>query len=397
MRLLFVLPFLPDPRAPHGGGAYLGHLLAALAGTAEVGVIALLPEEEMGRWQSARGSWAWHLAEVRPPAGRGLGQLPRRLQMLWRWRRLPLVAAKHWHAGIAAGIARARREFQPHAALVELAQMAQYLPHLRGVPTVLTDHEAGTPSNTTTGLGAFGDRRDRRLWRDYVHRFYAQADLLQAVTPEDANELQHALHRQVLVRPPTIESPATPVQPGAAMPRALFLGDYHHQPNVEAANRLARDVLPAVRRRLATAELLLAGTASERLRGLGDLPGVRLLGFHPDLGSLLGQARLLLAPVWSGAGFRMKSLTALAHGLPVVTNALGARGIDAPPAARQVAEDVEGLAAAAAKWLGDPAAAAAAGEAAYAWVRDNLTPQRVAALQVQRVHKLLHAQDGTKP
>ena len=395
MRLLFVLPFLPDPRAPHGGGAYLGHLLGALAGTAELGVIALLPEEEMGRWQSSRTTWAWQHAEVRTATGRGLHYLPRRLQLLWRWRREPLVAAKHWHPGLVHGLVRAQREFQPQAVLFELAQMAQYLPHVRGVPTVLTDHEAGTPANTTTGLGPFGDRRDRRLWHCYVRRFYPRADLLQAVTAEDAEQLQRTLQRPVLVRPPTIEGPATPVAPGATKPAALFFGDYHHQPNVEAASRLARDVLPILRRRQPAAELLLAGTASERIRDLGDLPGVRVLGFQPDLGSLLGQARLLLAPVWSGAGFRMKSLTALAHGLPVVTNALGARGLDAPKTARLVADDVESLAAAAATWLDEPAAAATAGKAAFDWVRDTLSPHRVAALQIERVQALLQARGGS--
>ena len=99
-----------------------------------------------------------------------------------------------------------------------------------------------------------------------------------------------------------------------------------------------RDVLPRLRTAVPDAELWLAGPNPQRLGALRGQPGVRVLGFVPDLRELFGQVRLLLAPLFSGGGFRMKSLAALAHGLPVVTNALGARASTAPPPARAVCE-----------------------------------------------------------
>jgi hypothetical protein len=73
----------------------------------------------------------------------------------------------------------------------------------------------------------------------------------------------------------------------------------------------------------------------------------------------------------------------------VVTNALGARGSEAPAAARVVAEDVRALAAAAVRWLTDAAAAGDAGRAAFAWVRDHLSPHTVATQQLKRLQALL--------
>ncbi len=389
MRVLLLAPFLPDRAATHGGGAYLSSLVTALAKTVEVGLVSLVtPAEELRA--KADGN-VWHRAAFAPYLGTspsGIRQVPHQVRMLWHWRRLPLVAAKHWNASLPAMLAHTIQEWQPDVAMIELAQMSQYLPYLRGLPTVLTDHEAGCPANTRTGLGGWGDRRDRRLWDQFVRHYYPMADLVQAVTPEDAASLRAQIGRDVVVRAPVCDVPATPTAPKNAPPRALFFGDYRHHPNPEAATRLVREVLPRLRASLPTAELWLAGQHCDRIAALAATPGVRVLGFVPDLPTLFQQVRLLLAPVWSGGGFRMKSLVALAHGLPVVTNALGARGCAVPAVARSIAEDAAGLAAAALAWLQDADAAAIAGLAAHKWALSNLSATAVAAAQIAQLRAL---------
>lgn len=311
--------------------------------------------------------------------------------MAWRWRNTPLVAAKHWDERLAEAIARAIRDFRPDVAFVEMAQMAQYLPSLATTPTVLTDHEAGCPANTRTGLGPLGDARDRRLWRRHVLAHYPRADVLQAVTTEDAAQLTALLGRPVRVRPVACEAAAAPAAVDRAPPRALFLGDYNHQPNPEAAARLCKGVLPRIRAVVPDAELWLAGPHAERIADLGGQPGVRIVGFVPSLPDLFANVRLALAPVWSGGGFRMKALTALAHGLPLVANALGARGCGAPDAACVRAETDEGLAAAAIRWLVDPAAAATAGRVAHAYATTSLAPHAIAVDQLALARQLVAA------
>ena len=390
MRILFLSPFVPDSQAPHGGGIYLATLARALADRATLGLACLVRErerqlpEDPGLWQ-----WRGQLPHLDRPAGSGRGA--HRLRMLWHWRRLPLVAAKHWHPEMPALLERACREFRPDIVFVELAQMAQYLRFLRHVPTILTDHESGCPANTATGLGRWGDRRDTRLWRSYVRRFYPLASLIQTVTKEDAASLHTMLGRDIEVRPPTYRVPTEPVAPGKAPARALFLGDYNHGPNPEAATMLVREVLPLLRAADPDAELWLAGPHHERVQQLAASPGVRVVGFVPDLPSLFGQVRLLLAPLLSGGGFRMKSLAALAHGLPVVTNALGARGCTAEQPARTVVEGPRALADAAIELLRSPDKATAAGHAAFAWAQSNLTGEVVAAIQLERAQRVLAA------
>lgn len=394
MRLLFVAPFVPDRRAPHGGGAYVAQVLAGLAPMAELGLVALQQPGDPDTPSAV--PLAWSATIPRRRRRRGLAGAVDSAAMAWRWRNAPLVAAKHWDDRLVAAIARAVQEFRPDVAFVEMAQMAQYLPALAAVPTVLTDHEAGCPANTRTGLGPLGDARDRRLWRRHVLAHYPRADAVQAVTAEDAAQLAALLGRPVRVRPIACEAAAIPTAVDRAPPRALFLGDYQHQPNPEAAARLCKGVLPRIRAVVPDAELWLAGPHAERIAGLAGQPGVRIVGFVPSLTDLFANVRLALAPVWSGGGFRMKALTALAHGLPLVTNALGARGCAAPDAGCARAETDEGLAAAAIRWLVDPAAAAAAGRAAHAYASSALTPHAIAVDQLALARGLVAARAAVK-
>lgn len=381
MRALLVTPFAPSANARHGGAAYLGALASALQARAEC-ALCYLDEDEA----APTTGWRWSARVTHRTRGGGMLASLRRL---WQWRRLPLVAAKAWNREFASTLQRAVREFQPEVAFVEMAQMAQYLPFLQPTATILTDHESGCPANTSTGLGPLGDHRDRALWERYVKHAFANADVVQALTAEDAAALGAKLHREVLVRPPAVSLPERPVAPATSPPRALFLGDYRHGPNPEAARRLVREVLPLLQRAVPAAELWIAGPNESGLRDLAAAKGVRMLGFVDDLPSLFGQVRVLLAPLWSGTGFRVKAATALAHGVPVVTNALGGRGLEAPPPALQRSETAQGLAALAASLLTDAAATAAAGAAAFAWARSHLAAGAIAEAQVARAAALL--------
>jgi len=381
MRVLFVTPFAPGANARHGGAAYLGALATALQARAECGICHL----DEGDAAPSTG-WQWRASVAHRTRGGGmLASLGR----FWQWRRRPLVAAKTWNPEFAATLQRAVREFRPEVAFVEMAQMAQYLPYLQPTPTILTDHESGCPANTRTGLGPLGDRRDRRLWDRYVQHEFAHATVVQALTPEDAAALASKIGREVFVRPPAVQLPERPATPAAAPPRALFLGDYRHGPNPEAARRLVGEVLPLLQRMAPAAELWLAGPNESSIRDLATARGVRVLGFVDDLPHLFGQVRLLLAPLWSGTGFRVKAATALAHGVPVVTNNLGGRGLAAPAPALQRSETAQGLAALATALLSDAGAAGAGGAAAFAWAHSHLAAGAIADAQLARAAELL--------
>jgi glycosyltransferase involved in cell wall biosynthesis len=371
----------------------MGTLVQALAEQAEVHVLCFRRSEEsvsVDPRLGIRTLEALPLVDRSCLHGVSLGGHLLRMAWLWGFRGLPLVAAKHHQRAMYGRIQARILDLRPDAVLVEFAVMSQYVPAIHGVPAVMTDHERGDALPARFGPFEFGVRRDRRLWRQHIVRCYRHARLVQALNREDAAELAQRLGMEVGVRPAAVPLPARPVAVEQTPPRALFLGDFSHHPNPQAAEYLLREVLPLLRQRLPDCELALAGPRlPASFAQKATAAGARVLGFVPDLTRLLGQSRLLLAPLFEGGGSRIKVLTAMAHGLPVVSNALGLRGIDAPAPAVFRAETAAQLAEAAIACLADRALAARSGSAARVWVEQHSSPRAAADAQLAALEGLV--------
>ena len=119
-----------------------------------------------------------------------------------------------------------------------------------------------------------------------------------------------------------------PGNPWADRRDLLFVGGYRHPPNVDAALWMAREIFPHVRARLPDAVLHLVGAeAPPEVVALGEIPGVQLHGFVPDLTALLEGARVGVAPLRYGAGVKGKVNQSLAHGQPMVATLCAVEGM----------------------------------------------------------------------
>lgn len=111
----------------------------------------------------------------------------------------------------------------------------------------------------------------------------------------------------------------------------LFTGNYEYAPNVDAARRLAADLLPRVQARLQSRgiglKLWLVGNAPPPELQALDSESIRVTGRVPDIRPYLAQATLFVSPLRLGAGIKNKVLEALAMGLPVVATPLSVDGI----------------------------------------------------------------------
>lgn len=397
MRILVATAFLAHERSAHGAALYLRSFLGALAQESELRLISLASREELEHPLPAALAHRAELIYHRQLAELGhLQKISHRLRMarLWALQAKPLLVAKFWSPAMASVIQKNLQSFRPDVCLLEMDLMAQYLPLFTGQKTVLVDHEAGSPVPLGI-LGELGRSRDARLWDAYVRRYFPMADLLQTLNAEDAAVLAKRLSRPVEVRPALVDLPAVTMQPGEAPARILFMGDFSHHPNPEAALFVAREVLPLLREELPEVELLIAGRrAGAEVQALGELPGVSFLGFVADLAGLLGQVRCLVCPVFSGRGSRIKVLTALAHGLPVVSNDLGSLGVSAGAPGLVKGETADELSRVILPLLTDAENAAQAGRAARAWAEESLDARALAREQVARYSELLGSSQG---
>ncbi|MEO1087188.1 MAG: glycosyltransferase, partial [Acidobacteriota bacterium] len=111
-------------------------------------------------------------------------------------------------------------------------------------------------------------------------------------------------------------------------PRFVFVGNYRHPPSVDAARFAAEEVLPQLRRRLAGAELSIVGAhPTPELEALNQRDGVTVTGFVDDIRDWLQGATAFIAPIFTGAGTRVKVLEAMSCGAPVIGTPLAFQGI----------------------------------------------------------------------
>jgi len=101
-----------------------------------------------------------------------------------------------------------------------------------------------------------------------------------------------------------------------------------HPPNVDAAERLVREIFPLVREHYPYATLTIVGDRpAAQLRQLAP-QYVQITGRVPDVTPYLDRAAVVAAPLRIGGGMRVKVLEALAAGKPVVASRLAADGLD---------------------------------------------------------------------
>jgi glycosyltransferase involved in cell wall biosynthesis len=153
------------------------------------------------------------------------------------------------------------------------------------------------------------------------------------------------------------EAGDVPVNRPFAAPEILFIGHLGYAPNKRAARRLARRVLPELRRRHPSARLTIAGRRpNARLRrDLATCPNVTLRADPADLADLYRQADLMIVPLTEGGGSRIKVLEALALGCPVVASAKAVEGLGLVPDRHVLlAETAPEIAAATDRLMQDP-------------------------------------------
>lgn len=429
-RLLCLAPFPPRRDAAHGGARVMAELLVRLAERHPLALLHLRAEGEPPADELLVARCALVEEFPRPvwrPSRRRLRRLRKGVRAL-----ASAAAGRPLWARFCASPALARRlaelapAFRPDVVQLEYHVMGQYLAALDGCPArrVLDQYEPGAAAardiwRAARGTARLEARLDLAAWRRFERSLTRRLDAVVVFTERDRRAMRESApgaRLPIVIIPPgapgVVEPPsaaiaerpdtaakaarpeiaaiaarpevavsqalpalpvdtasdAPPADPAGAGERLLFVGNFHHPPNVEAAERLARAIFPAVRARHPGAALDLVGEAPpERLRALAG-NGVAVTGRVASVEPYLRRAALVVAPLRLGGGMRVKVLEALAAGKALVATGLAVEGLAIEDGREYVrAESDADFAGAIAALLADPERRAALAGRARAW------------------------------
>ena len=166
----------------------------------------------------------------------------------------------------------------------------------------------------------------------FERRYLRQFDAVAAITEEDAQRLR-ALHcpEPVVFIPAGVELSRFQPNPAIqAKPRTLFMiGSLDWLPNQEGVEWLLRDIWPRLHAELPDVELHIAGRNAPPHLLAPRTDNVFLHGFVESAPDFMQQYELMLAPMLSGGGMKVKVIEGMAVGKAVLSTTLGAEGIAA--------------------------------------------------------------------
>jgi glycosyltransferase involved in cell wall biosynthesis len=235
---------------------------------------------------------------------------------------------------------RKLKEEQVDFVLLESLSMAPYLPCIRAhssSPVVLRAHNVEhqiwhklAQKSLNPVRKAYLNILSRQL-REFECRILNAVDGIAAIAEPDASLfLQLAPQTPVCVIPTGLKVPPHPIETGhSEFPVVAHLGAMNWMPNLEGIEWFLAKVWPKVLDKNQSITLRLAGKhMPEKLLGMNK-PGFEIRGFVDDASAFLGQADILVVPLLSGSGMRIKIAEGMALGKAIVTTRQGCEGIDA--------------------------------------------------------------------
>jgi glycosyltransferase involved in cell wall biosynthesis len=338
MRLLILLPFAPRRDATHGGARVITQFLTEITGWHKVAILYFREVDEPGADPFFREHCELMEEFVRPASRKSAGaQLLRYLRFLVSLILLRPLWVSDWTSpSFAKQVRLLAQKFQPEIVQAEFHIMGQYLPALKDIQArrVLVEHEPGGRAalyiqNLPPVLHRLIERIEQVSWRRYERKIYRQVDAIVTFTEADCKSiaLRAGGTRTYIISPGTL-IPESPLNPLGSPPLSLlFVGNFYHPPNTDAARRLATSIFPSVQKQFPEAKLFLIGeNPPADLKEMGGQ--VIVTGRVADITPYLDQAALVVAPLYLGGGMRIKVLESLAAGKAIVATSRATEGLD---------------------------------------------------------------------
>jgi glycosyltransferase involved in cell wall biosynthesis len=107
----------------------------------------------------------------------------------------------------------------------------------------------------------------------------------------------------------------------------LFIGGFHHPPNIDAVLFFANEIFPIIKKNLVDVKFYIIGSEpTPEILSLNS-QDIIVTGYVKDVKPYFENSRVFVAPLRYGAGIKGKINQSSSYGLPVVTTSIGAEGM----------------------------------------------------------------------
>ena len=218
------------------------------------------------------------------------------------------------------------REFAPRATVAYDTVDLHWLREARRSAITGSSLSALLASNGNMDLASISPKA--KALREIELAMMRATDVTIVVSDHEREQVERDVPAVNVLVVPTVHDVEPYVPPSENRSGILFVGGFEHVPNVDAALRLVREVMPMVWSELRDVRVTIIGSAPPpEVQELAS-PLVDVAGWVENLEPLLERSRLMVAPLRFGAGLKGKVTQCLAAGLPVVTTSIGAEGLD---------------------------------------------------------------------
>jgi hypothetical protein len=262
--------------------------------------------------------------------GRGFDPRP------WRWR-YPLACVRRYNHRMIMDIRRAIMESAGQIVIfIEGMQLFGLWADIKdvvpkGAKTILRVHNIESDYHHSVALESRGvlklaHQLSSLQYRPLENQLLSDFSHIYAISEREAEALrQYSLvisDKVHLVLPIPADKHCEILEPSVAVPFILsYFGDLTLPNNYNGLHWFCKNVLPKIK--MEYLELHVAGKGTIQFSKYERL---RVCGFVDDIDAFVCTSQIVVAPIFSGAGVKIKVLDAIGYGKPMITTPKGAEG-----------------------------------------------------------------------
>lgn len=222
------------------------------------------------------------------------------------------------------------------AVILESAFLLPYLKHLKTAKKVIVRaHNVEfkvweTLAKTST---SWKSRIYSKISQQFKHYELAELEKVDGViliSEEDQAYFTKVLENSALTTIPLAIHAAQITPPKAEILANFgFLGSANWQPNKQAIHYLQKELFPAIQSEITTATLTIAGFGTDKIEAFH--PSVEILGAVDKIEEFYQKTAIVLVPLTSGSGLKIKVVEAIVQGKVVIGSPIAFEGLEFLP------------------------------------------------------------------